>query len=79
METQGTEPLRREMAQAEKPRGLNADDGRDHSNHIRKYGIRLYSAGEMRALFRKGGFNQTAVVYKKGFMMPGLMVATAVK
>ena len=59
--------------------GWNADDGKDHSKHIKKYGIRLYTGKEMQAMFQKAGFSKCSITYSKGFMMPKLMIARAIK
>lgn len=59
--------------------GWNADDGRDHAKHIKKYGIRLYTGKEMQAMFQEAGFSESSITYSKGFMMPKLMITLAGK
>jgi hypothetical protein len=59
--------------------GWNADDGRDHAKHIKKYGIRLYTGKEMQAMFQEAGFSESSLAYSKGFMMPKLMITRAGK
>ena len=59
--------------------GWNADDGMDHTKHIKKYGIRLYTEKEMQAMFQEAGFLESSITYSKGFMMPKLMIACAKK
>ena len=59
--------------------GWNADDGIDHTKHIKKYGIRLYTGREMQAMFKEAGFRESSIAYSKGFGMPRLMIASAVK
>jgi len=57
----------------------NADDGMDHTKHIKKYGIRLYTGKEMQAMFQETGFSESSITYSKGFMMPKVMIACAKK
>ncbi len=59
--------------------GWNADDGKDHAKHIKKYRIRLYTGKEMQAMFQEAGFSESSIVYSNGFMMPKLMIARAQK
>ena len=59
--------------------GWNADDGMDHTKHIKKYGIRLYTGKEMQAMFQEAGFLESSITYSRGFMMPKLMIACAKK
>lgn len=59
---------------------LNADDGTDHTVATRRYpGIRLYTGKEMQARFQEVGFSESSLTYSKGFMMPKLMIACAIK
>ena len=59
--------------------GWNADDGMDHTKHIKKYGTRLYTEKEMQAMFQEAGFSESSITYSKGFMMPKPMIACAKK
>ena len=59
--------------------GWNADDGLDHTEHVKKYGIKLYTGKEMQAMFQETGFSESSVTYARGFMMPKLMIASAKK
>ncbi len=59
--------------------GWNADDGLDHTKHIKKYGIRLYTGKEMQAMFQEAGFRESSIIYSKGFKTPKLMIASAIK
>jgi SAM-dependent methyltransferase len=59
---------------------LNADDGTDPTVATRRYpGIRLYTGNEMQARFQEVGFSESSLTYSKGFMMPKLMIACAIK
>jgi ubiquinone/menaquinone biosynthesis C-methylase UbiE len=59
--------------------GWNADDGKDHTKHIKKYGIKLYTGKQMQAMFQEAGFSESSIAYSKEFMMPKLMIARSVK
>jgi len=59
--------------------GWNADDGRDHTNYVKKQGIRLYTGKEIQAMFQEAGFSESSITYLKAPKMPKLMVARAVK
>ncbi len=58
---------------------LNADDGKDHTEDVKRSGIRLYTGQEMQSMFKEAGFPKSSIAYSKEFMMPGFMVASAVK
>ena len=51
----------------------------DHSRALKKYGFRLYSGAEMRAMFEDAGFSEVKITYTKAFMEPKLMLCKAVK
>lgn len=59
--------------------GWNADDGMDHTKQVKKYGIILYTGKEMQDLFQEARFSKSFITYSKGFRMPKLMIARAVK
>lgn len=59
--------------------GWNADDGMDHTGHAQKYGIKLYSGKELRAMLESAGFSHAAITYTRSFMTPRLMICKAVK
>jgi ubiquinone/menaquinone biosynthesis C-methylase UbiE len=59
--------------------GWNADDGMNHTKQVKKYGIILYTGKEMQDMFKKAGFSESSITYSKGFRMPKLMIARAVK
>lgn len=48
----------------------NKDDGLDHTKHIRKYDMDLYSANEMRELLEESGFGNIVISYYKAFWIP---------
>ena len=50
--------------------GFNKNDGLDHTKHVRKYGIKLYSGKEMVALLEQAGFTDIEIIYYKGLWMP---------
>ena len=57
----------------------NAEDGLDHTKHIEKYGMRMYTEDEARTMMKEAGFSGISITYAKGFMMPKMMIARGVK
>jgi len=50
--------------------GYNKDDGQDHTSHVKKFGIRLYSGDEMKKMLSGAGFVDVNITYYKGAWMP---------
>ncbi len=50
--------------------GYNKDDGQDHTKHIRKFDLTLYSANEMRELLEESGFGNIIMKYYQGLKIP---------
>lgn len=48
----------------------NKDDGIDHTKHIKKMNLRLYSGEEMKILLDQSGFNHIVIDYYKAFWLP---------
>jgi len=48
----------------------NKDDGIDHTKHIKKFNLRLYSGEEMKKLLINSGFSNIVVDYFKGSWKP---------
>jgi len=66
--------------------GYNKDDGMDHSKHIQKMGLQLYSGDEMTSMLQKAGFQEIMIDYfqavkvpLKGYLIPKGMVVKAIK
>ena len=57
----------------------NAEDGKDHSKEISKYGYQIWSEDEVRTMFKEAGFSDVTFSYAKGMMMPKMMLARGVK
>lgn len=57
----------------------NAEDGKDHSKEIRKYGMWLWTEDDVRTILKEAGFSEVSITYAKGFMMPKMMIARGVK
>ena len=57
----------------------NAEDGKDHSKEIRKYGYQIWSEDEVNTMFKEAGFSEVTFTYAKGMMMPKMMLARGVK
>jgi len=48
----------------------NKDDGLDHTKHVKRTNISLYSANEMKMILRESGFSDIAIDYYEGFWIP---------
>ena len=57
----------------------NAQDGKDHTDLIDKYGMQILTEDEVRAIMAEGGFPQVAIEYRKAMGMPKMMFATGLK
>jgi len=76
----------KEMHRVLSPRGRavvviewNAEDGKDHSKEMKKYGMWLWTADDVRTMLSEAGFSDISITYGKGFMMPKMMIARGVK
>jgi len=57
----------------------NAEDGKDHSKDVKKYGYHIWAEGEVRAMMKEAGFSEVSITYAKGLMMPKMMITRGVK
>ncbi len=57
----------------------NAEDGLDHTKYAEKYAMRMYTEDEVRVMMKETRFSDISITYAKGFMMPKMMIARAVK
>jgi ubiquinone/menaquinone biosynthesis C-methylase UbiE len=57
----------------------NAEDGKDHSKEIAKYGFHIWTEDEVRTMMKDAGFSDVSITYAKEFMMPKMMFARGVK
>jgi SAM-dependent methyltransferase len=57
----------------------NAEDGKDHSNEIAKYGTHIWTEDEVQTMMKEAGFSDVSITYAKEFMMPKMMLARGVK
>lgn len=48
----------------------NKDDEVDHTKHIKKMNLKLYSGEEMKKLLKKAGFSDIVISYYKAFWIP---------
>ena len=53
---------------------MNAEDGKDHSKYVEKYGIWVWTEDDVRTLLEKAGFSEVSIIYAKG-----TIIASAVK
>jgi ubiquinone/menaquinone biosynthesis C-methylase UbiE len=58
---------------------LNAEDGKDHSKDIKRYGMKLWIEDDVRNILKEAGFSEIVITYVKGFMMPKMMIAQGLK
>jgi len=57
----------------------NAEDGKDHSKDIERYGMWLWTEDDVRTMLKEAGFSEVSITYAKGLMMPKMMIARVVK
>jgi ubiquinone/menaquinone biosynthesis C-methylase UbiE len=57
----------------------NAEDGKDHSKDVKKYGIKLWTENDVRNMLKEAGFSDIAITYAKGHMMLKMMIVTGMK
>lgn len=57
----------------------NAEDGKDHSKEIEKYGMWIWTEDEVRAMMEEAGFAEVSITYERGFGTPKMMLALGVK
>ena len=57
----------------------NAENGKDHSKNGEKYGMWVWTEDDVRTMLKQAGFLEISISYAKGFMLPKMMIASAVK
>jgi ubiquinone/menaquinone biosynthesis C-methylase UbiE len=57
----------------------NAEDGKDHSKDVKKYGMKLWTENEVRNMLDEAGFSDIAITYGKGHMMVKMMIVIGMK
>jgi ubiquinone/menaquinone biosynthesis C-methylase UbiE len=57
----------------------NAEDGKDHSKEVAKYGYHIWTEDEVRNMMKESAFSEVFITYAKGLMMPKMMIAGGVK
>jgi len=57
----------------------NAEDRKDHSKDIKKYGMQLWTENDARNMLKEAGFLGIAITYARGLMMPKMMLATGMR
>jgi SAM-dependent methyltransferase len=57
----------------------NAEDGKDHSKDIKKYGAHLWTENDVRNMLKEAGFSDINITYAKGHMMSRMMIAYGLK
>jgi len=76
----------KEIYRVLRPRGTvvvciewNAEDGKDHSREVKKYGYQIWAEDDVRNIFEQAGFSDVSITYAKGLMTPKMMIARGVK
>ena len=57
----------------------NAEDGKDHTKEHEKYGFRIWTEDEVRALVGGAGFSDVSIAYKTAMGMPKMMLVRGLK
>lgn len=57
----------------------NAEDGKDHSKEIEKYGMYIWTEDQVRTMMKEAGFSEISITYDKGLGMPNMMLAYGMK
>ena len=57
----------------------NAEDEKDHSKEIKKYGMQLWAENDVRNMLKEAGFSDITITYAKGLMMPKMMIVRGLK
>ena len=57
----------------------NAEDGKDHSKEVEKYGYQIWAEDDVKTMLKEAGFSDVSITYARGLMMPKIMIARAVK
>lgn len=82
------EPLEalKEMRRVLRPGGravlsieYNAEDGKDYSDYINKYGMWLWTEEDVIKMMQEAGFSEISITYDKGMGMPKMMFALGIK
>jgi len=58
---------------------FNAEDGKDHSKEIEKYGMNIWTEDQVRTMMKEAGFSEISITYDKGLGMSNMMFACGVK
>jgi hypothetical protein len=53
---------------------VHAEDGKDHSKEVEKYGMWVWTEADVRTMLEQAGFSEVSVNYAKG-----TMIASAVR
>lgn len=57
----------------------NAEDGKDHTKELTKFGYRIWTEEEVRTLVQEAGFSEVAITYTAALGMPKMMLVRAHK
>ena len=57
----------------------NAEDGKDYSNYIEKWGMWVWTEDEVHTMMKEAGFSEISFTYDKGLGMPKMMIVYGIK
>ena len=57
----------------------NAEDGKDRTKEHEKYGFRIWTEDEVRALMEEAGFSDVSITYKTAMGMPKMMLVCGLR
>jgi ubiquinone/menaquinone biosynthesis C-methylase UbiE len=57
----------------------NAEDGKDYSNYINKWGMWLWTEEDVIKMMKEAGFTEVTISYDQGMGMPKMMFARGIK
>jgi SAM-dependent methyltransferase len=57
----------------------NAEDGKDYSKDVEKYGYGIWTEDEVRSMFKEAGFTNVDIKYAREMGMPRMMLACGTK
>lgn len=57
----------------------NAEDGKDHSKEMGKYGYQILSEDEIKTMLQDAGFTEVSFTYYRGVMIPKGMIARGIR
>ena len=57
----------------------NAEDGKDYSKYVEKWGMWIWTEDEILTMMNEAGFSEISLTYEKGLGMPKMIIAHGMK